>query len=59
MIKVGGSLLEAPQSLEALGLELSGLAKKHRFIVVPGGGKFADTVREQDARVRLVFGCFA
>jgi len=53
VIKVGGSLLEAPQNLEALGLELSSLARKHRFVVVPGGGKFADAVREVDAQFHL------
>jgi aspartokinase-like uncharacterized kinase len=53
VIKIGGSLLEAPQNLEALGSELSSLAKKHQVIIVPGGGKFADAVRELDARFHL------
>jgi aspartokinase-like uncharacterized kinase len=53
VIKVGGSLSETPQTLEALSSELSRLAKRHRFVVVPGGGKFADAVRELDARFHL------
>jgi 5-(aminomethyl)-3-furanmethanol phosphate kinase len=53
VIKVGGSLSETPQTLEALSSELSRLAKKHRFVVVPGGGKFADAVRDVDARSQL------
>lgn len=53
VIKVGGSLLETPQVLKALGSELSSLAKEHQIVVVPGGGKFADIVRELDTRFRL------
>jgi 5-(aminomethyl)-3-furanmethanol phosphate kinase len=53
VIKVGGSLAEAPSALKALGAELSRLAKNHRIVVVPGGGKFADAVRELDAKFTL------
>jgi 5-(aminomethyl)-3-furanmethanol phosphate kinase len=53
VIKVGGSLSRIPRILNALGAELSGLAKKHQFMVVPGGGKFADAVRELDAKYSL------
>ncbi len=53
VIKVGGSLAEKPKVLYALGKELSHLAKKHQFTVVPGGGKFADAVRELDAKLSL------
>ena len=48
VLKVGGSLAEAPKSLTKLCQELSGLAKDHRIAVVPGGGEFADTVRKFD-----------
>jgi aspartokinase-like uncharacterized kinase len=44
VVKVGGSLLESgglPSLLTALG-ELAG---RHRLVVVPGGGPFADAVR--------------
>ena len=53
MIKVGGSLSESPKALESLGKELSSLANKHQFVVVPGGAKFADVVRELDERFCL------
>jgi aspartokinase-like uncharacterized kinase len=53
VIKVGGSLAEHAEALKALGVELSKIAKKHSFIVVPGGGKFADVVREYDKKFNL------
>ncbi|MCW4009650.1 MAG: delta 1-pyrroline-5-carboxylate synthetase [Candidatus Bathyarchaeota archaeon] len=53
VIKVGGSLAENPEALKALGFVLSGAAKKHRLVVVPGGGRFADAVRELDAKFGL------
>ena len=46
VIKVGGSLAEDYVSLIALCEELGALAKSYRMLVVPGGGKFADVVRE-------------
>jgi aspartokinase-like uncharacterized kinase len=46
VIKVGGSLAEDSVSLIALCEELGALAKSYRMLVVPGGGKFADVVRE-------------
>jgi len=48
VLKVGGSLAEYPASLAMLCQELSVLAKAHRIVIVPGGGKFADTVRNLD-----------
>lgn len=53
VVKVGGSLAEDPASLRALCKELERLARKHRILVVPGGGRFADSVREIDYRVHL------
>jgi aspartokinase-like uncharacterized kinase len=50
VIKVGGSLAEDPERLRALCHRLGELAKKYALIVVPGGGKFADAVREYDQR---------
>jgi len=46
VVKVGGSLAEDSVSLIALCEELGALAKSYRMLVVPGGGKFADVVRE-------------
>jgi len=52
-IKVGGSLSEEPPRLRALCRELSLLARTHRILIVPGGGKFADAVREFDQTFNL------
>jgi len=46
ILKVGGSLAEDPVSLATLCQKLSALAKAYRILIVPGGGKFADTVRK-------------
>jgi aspartokinase-like uncharacterized kinase len=53
VIKIGGSLAQTSKALQALGEELSSLAKTHRIVVVPGGGKLADAVREMDAKFHL------
>jgi len=48
VLKIGGSLAEYPASLEKLCEELASFAKDHEILVVPGGGKFADAVRDFD-----------
>jgi len=53
VIKVGGSLAEDPADLSALCNRLGEIAKKYGIVVVPGGGKFADVVREFDQRFVL------
>jgi aspartokinase-like uncharacterized kinase len=53
VIKIGGSLAEDPAALRALCNRLGEIAKKHRVVVVPGGGKFADVVREFDQQFGL------
>jgi aspartokinase-like uncharacterized kinase len=53
VIKVGGSLAENPAELRALCNMISELAKKYELIVVPGGGRFADVVRDFDLRFAL------
>jgi len=53
VIKIGGSLAEDPAALSALCNKLGKIAKKYRIVVVPGGGKFADVVREFDQRFVL------
>ena len=52
-LKIGGSLAEEPDKLRALCMELVEMAGKHRVTVVPGGGRFADVVRELDERYHL------
>ena len=53
VVKVGGSLTLYPEKLKALCAKLNELSKKHRLIIVPGGGEFADVVRENDKRFNL------
>lgn len=53
VIKVGGSLAEHPANLRKLCQMLGTIAQTHRVLVVPGGGKFADTVREFDKAYNL------
>jgi aspartokinase-like uncharacterized kinase len=48
VLKVGGSLLEHPAELKTLCVILSSLAKKYKMLIIPGGGIFADIVRELD-----------
>ncbi len=52
VVKVGGSLGRGA-CLPELGACLVELGRSRRLLVVPGGGVFADVVREQDARFGL------
>ena len=52
VIKVGGSLGRGA-CLPALGARLVALGRRYRLLVVPGGGVFADAVREQDEKFGL------
>lgn len=53
VMKVGGSLAEHPEDLKKLCQMLSTISQTQRVLVVPGGGKFADTVREIDKAYNL------
>lgn len=53
VVKVGGSLALYPEKLGALCAKLSEISTKHKLIVVPGGGEFADLVRDLDKRYNL------
>ena len=48
VIKIGGGLTAVPGALERVCQEVSAAAGRHRMIVVPGGGPFADAVRAFD-----------
>jgi len=48
IIKVGGSLAQNPAILRSLCSRLSECAKDYKIVIVPGGGRFADVVREFD-----------
>jgi aspartokinase-like uncharacterized kinase len=53
VVKVGGSIAQKPEKLKILCEKISELSKRHRLVVVPGGGEFADTVRQLDMRFLL------
>jgi aspartokinase-like uncharacterized kinase len=46
VIKVGGGLSADHGALEAVGAALALAGRRHRLVVVPGGGPFADAVRD-------------
>lgn len=52
VIKIGGSLSSAGP-LRPLIATLERLARRHRLLIVPGGGAFADLVRRERRRLRL------
>jgi 5-(aminomethyl)-3-furanmethanol phosphate kinase len=47
VIKVGGGLTAVPGAVDRVCAVVAASARHHRLLVVPGGGPFADTVREQ------------
>jgi aspartokinase-like uncharacterized kinase len=53
VVKIGGSLSQNPDALRVLCQKLRLLARDHRIVVVPGGGKFANCVREVDKQFSL------
>jgi (4-(4-[2-(gamma-L-glutamylamino)ethyl]phenoxymethyl)furan-2-yl)methanamine synthase len=53
VIKIGGSLLARIDDFERVLTSIAGTALEHRVLIVPGGGPFADAVRDVDERVRL------
>ncbi|HWH92943.1 MAG TPA: hypothetical protein VNT03_03700 [Baekduia sp.] len=55
VVKVGGGLARAAGdgALRALCTRIGEAGTRHRLLVVPGGGQFADAVREHDRRFGL------
>jgi hypothetical protein len=53
VVKIGGGLLAHPGCLDAVLAVIGDLARDRPLLIVPGGGPFADAVREQDNRLRL------
>jgi 5-(aminomethyl)-3-furanmethanol phosphate kinase len=53
VVKLGGGLLGVPGALEAVCAAAAAMGRREQVVVVPGGGPFADTVRELDRRLRL------
>jgi len=53
VVKVGGSLLSAPRDFDAVLEVIRDVARERRLLIVPGGGPFADAVRDVDRRMDL------
>lgn len=55
VVKIGGSLVyhENGQALRRLGEVIARLSLAHSIVIVPGGGPFADVVREYGRRLGL------
>jgi probable H4MPT-linked C1 transfer pathway protein len=53
IVKVGGGLLTHVEHLDRVLVAIADVARTHRVLIVPGGGPFADVVRDVDARLGL------
>jgi 5-(aminomethyl)-3-furanmethanol phosphate kinase len=53
VVKLGGGLVAHLAHLDAALATIKDVTRKRRLLVVPGGGPFADAVREVDRRLRL------
>jgi 5-(aminomethyl)-3-furanmethanol phosphate kinase len=53
VVKLGGGLLLHRTYLDRVFDAIAAAARTHRLLVVPGGGPFADAVRDVDRRLRL------
>ena len=53
VVKLGGSLLAHTQQLDAVLQTIALVSRERGLLVVPGGGPFADAVREVDRQARL------
>jgi len=53
VVKVGGSVLQDVEAFDAVLAALRAGAQLRRLLIVPGGGPFADAVREVDRRLGL------
>ncbi len=53
VIKVGGGLLAHPDHLDRVLAAIADAARTHRVLIVPGGGPFADAVRDVDKRLGI------
>jgi aspartokinase-like uncharacterized kinase len=53
VVKVGGGLSATPGALATVGAALAKAGRRHRLLIVPGGGPFADAVRAFERRETL------
>jgi aspartokinase-like uncharacterized kinase len=56
VVKIGGGLTAIPHALDRVCAAVGKASRQHRLVVVPGGGPFADAVREFDRAVGLSAG---
>jgi aspartokinase-like uncharacterized kinase len=53
VVKVGGGLLASCGALAHVAQAIGAEASRHRLVIVPGGGPFADAVRDFGAKIGL------
>jgi aspartokinase-like uncharacterized kinase len=53
VIKIGGGLAAIPRALDRVCAAVGKASREYRLVVVPGGGPFADAVREFDTQAGL------
>jgi aspartokinase-like uncharacterized kinase len=53
VVKLGGAILAHTAYLDSALEAISAAARHHRLLIVPGGGPFADVVRDVDRRLQL------
>jgi 5-(aminomethyl)-3-furanmethanol phosphate kinase len=53
VVKVGGGVLTSPGHLDAALAVIGDAARSQSLLIVPGGGPFAEAVREVDRRIKL------
>ena len=53
VVKIGGGVLAHADHFDAAIAAIGAAGRNRRLLVVPGGGPFADTVREMGRRIRL------
>jgi aspartokinase-like uncharacterized kinase len=53
VVKIGGGITAVPATLQRVCSAVQTAAQAHRLLIVPGGGPFADAVRESQHRLGL------
>jgi probable H4MPT-linked C1 transfer pathway protein len=53
VVKIGGGLLAQPERLDGVLSVVAAASRERRLLVVPGGGPFADVVRQVDGQLQL------
>jgi aspartokinase-like uncharacterized kinase len=53
VVKIGGGLLARVADLDGVLAAVTALARTRRVLIIPGGGPFADTVRNVDRRIGI------